>query len=144
MKALSLIFLSLFLGKGCGTAQKQDLESTVVEYVANTRGFYQKITIQNHKVSITHDRNGKTAPQESKISDADWKDLVVLFQDIKLDELANLKAPTGKRLYDGAAIASLKVTYKGKDYQSSSFDHGAPPSEIAKFVEKVNSFAKLE
>jgi hypothetical protein len=144
MKILSLIFLSLFLGKGCGTAQKQDMESTVVEYIANTRGFYQKITIQNHKVSISRDRSGKATADESKISDAEWKELVVLFQDIKLEELPKLKSPTEKRFYDGAAIANLKVTYKGKIYESSNFDHGIPPAEIAKFVEKVNSFAKLE
>lgn len=144
MKVLSLIFLSLFLGKSCGTAQKQDMENAVVEYVANTRGFYQKITIKNHTLSISRDRNGKAAAEESKISDAEWKDLVALFQNIKLEELANLKSPTEKRFYDGAAIANLKVTYKGKVYESSNFDHGIPPAEIAKFVEKVNSFAKLE
>jgi hypothetical protein len=56
MKILSLLLLTVFLEELRGT--KQDLESAVIEYTANSR-FYQKITIQNQMVLISKDRSGK-------------------------------------------------------------------------------------
>jgi hypothetical protein len=53
MKILSLLLLTVFLGKSCVGQNKQDLESAVIEYTANSRGFYQKITIQNQMVLIS-------------------------------------------------------------------------------------------
>jgi hypothetical protein len=142
MKILSLLFLTLFLGKSCDNQQKQDIENAVIEYVANSRGFYQKITVEKQMVTISSDRSGKEKTVPTKISDADWKELVNCFQTVELDSLAKLKAPTEKRFYDGAAIANLKITYKDKAYETTSFDNGFPPKEIKKFVNKITSFAK--
>ncbi|MFQ3174815.1 MAG: hypothetical protein ACI9WT_000121 [Flavobacterium sp.] len=142
MKILSLLFLTLFLGKGCSDHQKQDIDTAVIEYVANTRGYYQKITVEKQTVTVSSDRNGKEKTVPTKISDADWKELVNCFKTIELDSLAKLKAPTEKRFYDGAAIANLKITYKDKAYETTGFDHGFPPKEIKKFVKKITSLAK--
>ena len=144
MKILSILFLTIFLGKGCEAQKKQDIETAVVEYVANTRGSYQKITVKNQIVTVSKDRNGNDKPVPTKIADADWKELVEFFKSVKLDSLAKLKAPTEKRFYDGAAIANLKITYKDKTYETTGFDHGFPPKEIKKIVNKITSFAKKE
>nr|WP_314896617.1 hypothetical protein [uncultured Flavobacterium sp.] len=144
MKILSLLFLTIFLGKGCDSAKAQEISNAVIEYEANTRGFYQKITVKNQMVTISKDRDGNDKPVPKKIADADWKELVEFFKSVKLDSLATLKAPTEKRFYDGAAIANLKVTYKDKGYETTSFDHGFPPEQIKKFVNKITSFAKKE
>jgi starvation-inducible outer membrane lipoprotein len=142
MKVLSLLFLTLFVGKGCDSGSKQDINTAVIEYVANTRGFYQKVTLEKQMVTVTNDRNETEKATPVKISDADWKILIEQFDEVNLDELKDLKVPTEKRLYDGAAIANLKVTYKGVTYETPSFDHGTPPYEIKKIVNKINSFAK--
>ena len=42
--------------------------------------------------------------------DANWSDLVQLFVKLDLEKLSTYEGPTQKRLYDGAAIANLKVT----------------------------------
>ncbi|MBA4319870.1 MAG: hypothetical protein C0412_15840 [Flavobacterium sp.] len=142
MKLFTMIFLSLFLGKSCESQTKNDLKTAVLEYTANTRGFYQKITIQNQMVSISKDRSGNDKPVAIKISDKDWEELVGYFDSVELDSLATLKAPTEKRFYDGAAIANLKVTHKDKIYETADFDHGYPPAVLKKLVSKINSFAK--
>ena len=144
MKLLTMIFLSIFLGKSCEGQTKNDLKTAVLEYTANTRGFYQKITIQDQMVSVSKDRSGNEKPVSVKISEKDWKELVAYFETIELESLATLKAPTEKRFHDGAAIADLKVTYKDKIYQTEAFDHGYPPEAIKKLVTKINSFAKKE
>ena len=142
MKILTLFFLIIFLGNGCDSAKAQDIETAVIEYTANTRGFYQKITVKNQMVTVSKDRDENDKSVPTKISDADWKELVESFKTIELDSLSKLKAPTEKRFYDGAAIANLKITYKDKIYETTSFDHGFPPKKINKFVNKINSFAK--
>lgn len=140
MKILSLIFLTLFLGKGCDSAEQQDLAGAVVEYTANTRGFYYKITIQDKVVQITQDRRGQNKPARKVLTDAEWNDLVAEFKAINLEALPTLKAPTEKRFYDGAAIANLKVTYKEKEYVTTDFDDGFPPAEIEKLVNKITQY----
>lgn len=144
MKLFAMLFLSMLLGKSCGSQNQNDLKTAVLEYTANTRGFYQKITIQDQMVSVSKDRSGNDKPIPTKIPNADWKELVGYFEIIKLDSLETLKAPTEKRFYDGAAIANLEVTYKDKEYKTTSFDHGYPPEAIKTLVKKINSFAKKE
>ena len=142
MKLLSLFFLTIFLGKGCDAQKQQDLQTTVIEYVANTRGFYKKITVQNQMVLVSKDRKGNDKPVQIKISDSDWKKLIADFQEINLDEVPNLKAPSEKRFYDGAAIANFKIIHKDKTYESTNFDHGNPPAEIKNLVVLINELDK--
>lgn len=144
MKLFTMILLSIFLGKSCSSQTKKDLDAALLEYTANTRGFYQKISILNHMITISKDRSGTVKPVAKKISDADWKELVGYFETITLDSLSSLKAPTEKRFYDGAAIANLKITYKEKIYETTAFDHGFPPEKIKKIVTKINSFVEKE
>ncbi|NGY36623.1 hypothetical protein FQU23_003750 [Flavobacterium sp. XN-5] len=142
MRILSILLLTIFLGKSCEGQNKQDLESAVIEYTANSRGFYQKITVQNQMVTISKDRSGNDKVLTTKIEEQDWEQLVNCFKKVELDSLPKLKAPTEKRFYDGAAIANFKIIYKDITYETTSFDHGFPPKEIKKFVNKINSFAK--
>lgn len=142
MKLLSLVILALFLGKGCGAQNKQELRSAVVEYKAYSRGFYQSITIQNQMIQVSKDRSKKDKSAATTIIAKEWEELVVCFKKIELDSLPKLKAPTEKRFYDGASIATFKITFKDKTYETTSFDHGYPPKEIEKFVNKINSLAK--
>jgi hypothetical protein len=144
MKLFTLILLSVVLGKSCSSQTKNDLKTAVLEYTASTRGFYQKISIKDQTVSISKDRSEMGEPVITKISDADWKELVGYFETINLDDFPSLKAPTEKRFHDGAAIANLKVIYKDKTYETNTFDHGYPPAEIKKIVDKINSLAKDE
>ena len=144
MKLFTILLLSVLLGKSCSSQTKNDLKTAILEYTANTRGFYQKISIKDQMVSVSKDRSGMDEPVATKISDADWKELVGYFENINLDGLPSLKAPTEKRFHDGAAIANLKVIYKDKAYETKAFDHGYPPAEIKKIIDKINSFAKKE
>lgn len=142
MKTLALLFLTIIIGNGCSSARAQDIEATVIEYTANSRGFYQKIMLKNQMLTVSKDRNGNDKLVPKKLSDAEWKELVTCFKTVDLDSLSKLKAPTEKRFYDGAAIANLKITFKDKAYETTSFDHGFPPKEIKKFVNTITSLVK--
>ena len=154
MKKISLLLCVVFAIVSCNcqkkaveqnvSATKQSSVTTMpkFEYTANSRGFYQKIIIENQQVYITGDRNdnGKGVPQ--KISDADWNELKEYYKGLKLDDLSTFKDPTQKRFYDGAAIADFKITDGSKEYQTTSFDHGFPPVEIEKLVKKIVSLGE--
>ena len=142
MKTITMILLTIFLGKSCTNEAQNDLTNTTIQYTANTRGFYQKIVIINQKATISRDRNESALPEEIKISDADWKELVSAFAKINLEEIPKLKDPTQKRFYDGAAIANVKIRYQNQDYVTTDFDHGFPPKEIEKLVNKIVALAK--
>ena len=144
MKILTAILLTLFLGKGCGEADKNELQNTIIEYTANTRGYFYKITIQNQMVTVSKDRDGNETPETTKLSDNDWNEIIKDFKAVNLEDIPNLEAPTKLRFHDGAAMANLKITYQDKVYESQTFDNGHPPEQIAKLVNKVNSFAKRE
>ena len=150
MKIISLLATILFVCTSCNSKKvavastNENYETLVIQYEANTRGFYQKLIVQNRTISSTDDRNGENNPIIQKISDVDWNVLISEFNKIDLENLPNLKAPTEKRFYDGAAIAGLKITFKGKTFETTNFDHGFPPMEIQKLVEIVNSLFKAE
>ena len=138
MKTLSFILLTLFLGKGC--SDSKEMKNTRIEYTATSRGFYQNIIVQNSELFLQNDRNN-TDKKVISISESDWKELVADFQLIELEKLSTFKDPTQKRFYDGAAIANVKIVFKEKDYQSVEFDHGNPPVEIEKMIQKIVELA---
>lgn len=140
MKIVSLIFFAILMSKGC--ENQKDAATAIIEYTANTRGFYERITITDKEVSVSSDRNATDLGLTSKLSDSDRTQISEYFGQIDLENLSNLKAPTEKRFYDGAAIANLKITYDGKTYESQAFDHGTPPAEIAGLVNKINEFSQ--
>jgi hypothetical protein len=140
MKKSLVLLLSILVFAGCAGQKKTDQNETKIEYKAYSRGFYQLITIENQMGFVTKMRDDK--PIAFRLSIADWNNLNSAIQELDLDSLSQLKAPTEKRLFDGAAIANLKITKQGKRYESQSFDHGYPPAEIEKIVNKMLSFVK--
>ena len=53
--------------------------------------------------------------------------------------MPNLKSPTNRRQFDGAAFAQLTVIQNGDTIQSSRFDHKSPPEDIKPLVEYILS-----
>jgi hypothetical protein len=139
MKIISLLFLTLFLGKNCQSQNNVDMETAKLEYTANSRGLYNNTVVENKIISVTNTRDGK--PVSNSLTDAQWNTLIKEFQKVNLDEIPSLKAPTQKRFHDGAAMANLKITYKGKTYESQTFDHGFPPDKIKNLANTLLSFS---
>ena len=140
MKIAFALFLSHFMISSCACQKNTDMKTAVIEYEAQTRGMYQKVLVENQTVFVAKNRDEK--PVEVKISDEDWIVLTSEFEKLDLEAIPNLEAPTEKRFYDGAAIANLKIIYKGKTYETKAFDHGFPPSGIKKIVTKLVSFTQ--
>jgi hypothetical protein len=142
MKTITMILLTLLIGKSCSNEAQNDMSKTVLQYDAHTRGYHLKVIISNKVATISQARNPDSPSEQVKISDADWNQLIGYFEKINLEELPNLKDPSQKRFHDGAAIANLKVRYKDKNYETVAFDHNNAPAEIKQLVDKVVSLVK--
>jgi hypothetical protein len=142
MKAITLILLTVFLGKSCANIAQNDINNSVLQYAADSRGYHLKIVITQQTATISQGRSTENPSEQIKISDADWKEMISGFQNIDLEEVPNLKDPTQKRFHDGAAIANLKIRYQDKNYETVDFDHGNPPAAIEKLVKKIASLVK--
>ncbi len=140
MKKTILLLLSILVFAGCAGQKAGDKNGLKIEYKAYSRGFYQVITIENQMIFVTKSRTEK--PDGFRLSNVDWNYIKMTVQGLNLESLPNLKAPTEKRLYDGASTANFKVTSNGKVFETRGFDHGYPPAEIEKIVKKMLSFVK--
>lgn len=118
---------------------KIKLQDKTIElvYAAQSRGFYKEIIINKEKIVSSDKKNSS-----KKCSEEQWQKLMSYLNSIELVLINSLEAPTSKRLYDGAAIASLKIKINDKTYLSSSFDHGHPPKELEDIVKHIISLAE--
>jgi len=144
MKLISCFLLSLFLSKGCVNQSKQDFSKSTLTYTAETRGFYMQITIKDKELRITKDRETRLPSVQLQLSKEQQKKVLSYLKAIDVPNLSQLKAPTEKRFYDGAAIGNLSVSHNGETYGTSGFDHGNPPVEIEQLVTFMNAFDKPE
>jgi len=144
MKLISCFLLSLFLSKGCVNQPKQDFSKSTLTYTAETRGFYMQITIEDKELRITKNRETRLPSVQLTLTKEQQKKVLSYLKAIDVAQLAQLKAPTEKRFYDGAAIGNLSVSHNGETYGTAGFDHGNPPVEIEQLVTFMNAFDKPE
>ncbi|WP_109098834.1 DUF4377 domain-containing protein [Aquimarina sp. AU58] len=112
-----------------------------IEYQALSRGSFFQIKINKDRIEKTTDRNLKNSDSK-KCSKKDWATITSLLETIDLDKISELKAPTEKRLFDGAAHAQLKIISSTKTFVSNGFDHGYPPQEIQELVNTMLSLTE--
>lgn len=139
MKIFSILLLQLTLILN-NCSEKTDVINSKIEYEIFTRGTYKKLTIENQKLFFSKNREEKG--DEVEVSKEDWKLLFDFFETINLENLNQLKAPSNNRAGDRSFHANFKVEKNGKTYQSNQFDHGNPPLEIKKFIDKLSVFLK--
>jgi hypothetical protein len=139
MKFLIALLTVLIISEECSQSSSKshrNTENVKISYQAISRGFFKQLTFEEATMTYSEDRNLKLI-DTLKISKNEWKQILELTNKLDLEGLENLKAPTDKRLYDGAAHTTLTVDVKDKTFSSASFDEGHPPSEIQALVNKM-------
>ena len=139
MKYLFIFLSFILMDSGCSNS-KLNQDTLSLEYSAVSRGIYQQIQINKKTISVTNAR-GNT-PIIQTCSESDWETIIKAVKPINIENLSILKAPTQKRLYDGAAIAHLTISHDGKTYKTEPFDHGNPPKEIEQLVKEILSISE--
>jgi hypothetical protein len=111
---------------------------SAITYQALSRGSFIYIEISESNISISEDKNLMEIDKYLCKSE-DWEALNALLVDLNRDTFQTLKAPTDKRLFDGAAHATLALRQGDVEIRTPSFDHGFPPESIEVIVNKVLS-----
>ena len=115
----------------------QNKDIPVIKYEANARNFFLNIKVENQVLFVSRSRDAKHYEEKITISEDDWKEIITLTKAVDLAKVKGLKWPTEKRFYDGAAHANITFVFEGKEYPANGFDHGFPPVEIEKLVNKI-------
>lgn len=105
-------------------------------YEAMTRGSYFSIHIKSNILTHKTHKDSK----EISLNKKQLKDLDTVLKKIKYTEVSTLKAPSDKRLYDGAFTATITFTSKEGSFQSSAFDDDNPPQELKELVTLLEGF----
>lgn len=112
-------------------------EMPIIKYEANARGLALAVKVEDRILYVSRVRDFKDYEEKIKISDSDWNEIVTLSKAVDLFKVKDLKWPTEKRYYDGAAHANIIFISEGVEYPANGFDHGYPPVEIEKLVNKI-------
>jgi hypothetical protein len=115
----------------------QNNDIPVIKYEANARNLFLNIKVEHQVLFVSRERDAKDYQEKITISDADWKEIVMLTKAVDLAKVKDLKWPTEKRFYDGAAHANVTFISNEVEYTAKGFDHGFPPVEIEKLVHKI-------
>ena len=114
----------------------QNKDIPVIKYEANARNLFLNIKVENQVLFVSRSRDAKDYQEKTTISEADWKEIVMLTKAVDLAKVKDLKWPTEKRFYDGAAHANVTFVSNEVAYAANGFDHEFPPVEIEKLVNK--------
>lgn len=107
-------------------AQKNAKEFEEINYSANTRGTNISIKVVADKLYYKYNSGEKTYD----LSKEDKAKLIDLVNGLSLNSIADLKAPSEKRITDGALHGEFIIKYDGSEYRSNGFDAGNPPKEL--------------
>lgn len=140
MRFLAAILFVFFVGckpTKTNVNNHQNNDIPVIKYEANARNFVLNIKVEHQMLFVSRARDVKDYQEKTTLSDADWKEIVMLTKAVDLAKVKDLKWPTEKRFYDGAAHANITFVFEGIEYPANGFDHGYPPVEIEKLVNKI-------
>ena len=115
----------------------QNKDIPVIKYEANARNLFLNIKVENQVLFVSRSRDARDYQEKTTISEADWKEIVMLTKAVDLAKVKDLKWPTEKRFYDGAAHANVTFVSNEVAFAANGFDHGFPPVEIEKLVNKI-------
>jgi hypothetical protein len=139
---LILLFTGMVLMGTCEPKQAVNtLSITQFEYLATTRGSSFSCTVTSKGAQIA----SKGMEQYDKyklITNQQWLELLKLSNDIALDRLDELKAPSSKSETDRSRIAKLTIRKKDKNFESNSFDEGNPPVVLRPLINYILTLAE--
>lgn len=127
---------------GKNSIVEDNYKKFVVIYETSTRGSFKHIEVSKTQIKISKERSLKNLSTYA-CNAQDWKMLKDMLSNSVVENLDLLKAPTDKRLHDGAPHATLSVIKGDVEMMTPTFDHGNPPKEIESIVNKILSMVEI-
>ncbi|MBT8260829.1 MAG: META domain-containing protein [Flavobacteriaceae bacterium] len=112
----------------------------IITYNAFSRGFFRTTEFKNNIVVFQNNRNEE--PKTYACTKDDLDNIKKLLDNIPLNAIGKLEAPSKAHQYDGAPGATLIINYKGETYSTNTFDHGNPPEELKELINFILSLTE--
>ncbi|MGC1204377.1 MAG: META domain-containing protein [Flavobacteriaceae bacterium] len=122
-------------------SEEMSYDSLKIEYSTTSMNAYRQIILSKETVSKLQKRGSK--PTTKVCQKEDWDKITKAIKPIDMNTISLLEAPSKAFLFDGAAMAHLKISYKDSIYESPPFDHGNPPKDIEKLVKEILSISEI-
>ena len=104
----------------------EDIDVKKVEYHTTTMMGRTITTVRPDSVIVTFNGRGEPTYFARETKSSEWSNVVQSIQEIKLDEIADLEAPSNKRATDAAPFAKFVVETQKGTFESNGFDGGNP------------------
>ncbi|TDQ22064.1 hypothetical protein [Tenacibaculum caenipelagi] len=140
MKYLKIIAPVVFLLMMNCAAQNTPKGFDTITYEAQTRGSLIQITVEGSKLLYKSNQGEGT----KEVSKEQIEELKKVVSELNLEEIANLKAPSEKRITDGALHAEFIIKIADKEYRSNTFDAGNPPKELKKLEDFLYNLSDIK
>jgi len=123
------------MAETCSQNNEQDKDISFT-YETITRGSRANYTLTKEDIKVVKNLGDETKASK-KMTSKDWDNLMERMEEIDVPKINQLKPPSDKRTFDGAAHAILTIKVGEKVYKSNSFDHGNPPAELKSLVKAI-------
>ncbi|AZJ33246.1 hypothetical protein SAMN05444344_0968 [Tenacibaculum mesophilum] len=140
MKYLKIITPVVFLLMMNCAAQNKIKEFDKIAYEAQTRGSIVQLTIEGNNLS--YKINQKEGSK--KVTKEQLEELNTIVNELNLEQISDLQAPSEKRITDAALHAKFTIKIANKEYRSSVFDAGNPPKELKKLEGFLYNLSELK
>ena len=126
MKTVLFCFIILMSINTCSQ------ENISLNYLAQSRGFYLKIEVQNNDLKVISEREAE--PKTKELSNETLKDIEKLIANVSFDDVH--LSDDSRSSFDAAAMAEFRCTFNNETHEYA-FDHGSPPEELKQLIEKI-------
>jgi len=135
MKFIFVLLFPILMAETCSQNNEQNKDVSFT-YETMTRGSRANYTLNKEEIKVVKNLGVETKAS-AKMTAKDWDNLIEKMKEIDVPNINQLKPPSDKRTFDGAAHAILTIKIGDKVYTSNSFDHGNPPSPLKSLVKAI-------
>lgn len=136
---IPLIFLC-FLLMACPPLPHHYVYGYEIEYKSTGRAGSEYILLKEGTIKYVESNQDTIS---NSLRKRDYKALYHFLENINLDSLETMEAPSKKHLYDGALATTLTITDLNlKQHRTPTFDHDNPSERIKGLIEYIKKISK--
>ncbi len=134
-------FMALIQLGSCAEESKLQESPDLLVYESSSRGYFYRIEVNLESIIVYEDRSMKQS-KEQEVEPGDWKDLLILLDEIDLEQLGDLEVSTSQGATDRSAIATISIRKETNNYKSPAFDANTPPEKLKPLITLMRTLAE--
>ena len=140
------LFLLLipFLMIGFATRRQESDAVKEVTFQSSTRGYSETIRVTQDSVFIKKEDRSGTSSKSYAVTKEQWKQVISSLQNLDLEEISNLSAPSQDRARDAALHSQIIISTGDNTYTSGTFDDHKAPKPLMPLMQVIDRLGKAK